>query len=205
MTSDDKEAAARLVRLVGDGDREAEAEIYRRYERGLRFLLRKLLGDANLAEDLAQEAFIILLTRLRRQGLDDPGRLNSFLYGIARKLAAREIGRRATRELAVETSVLESSVDPMPDQFDEVSREQLARIVHELFDELHTDRDRQILRRFWIYDEDKETICDALEIDDAHFHRVNYRAKQRFRGLVDKAERRKGLHVIDGAISARKK
>ncbi len=205
MTSDDKEAAARLVRLVGDGDREAEAEIYRRYERGLRFLLRKLLGDANLAEDLAQEAFIILLTRLRRQGLDDPGRLNSFLYGIARKLAAREIGRRATRELAVETSVLESSVDPMPDQFDEVSREQLARIVHELFDELHADRDRQILRRFWIYDEDKETICDALEIDDAHFHRVNYRAKQRFRGLVDKAERRKGLHVIDGAISARKK
>jgi RNA polymerase sigma-70 factor (ECF subfamily) len=199
MQSEEHKVAEELAKMVADGDREAESRIYRRYERGLLYLLRKRVGDASVAEDLCQEAFIILLRRLRTEGLTDPGRMNGYLYGIAHKLAAREIGNRAKRDLAVESAFLESRPDPAPDQFDQVARAQLHKIVHELFAELRVERDRQILRRFWIYDEDKETICSVLDIDSVHFNRVIHRAKSRFRELVFKADQRRHLHVIDGS------
>ena len=205
MQSEERKEAEELAKLVADGNREAESRIYHRYERGLLYLLRKRVGDASVAEDLCQEAFIILLRRLRTEGLSDPGQMNSYLYGIARKLAAREIGNRAKRDLAVESAFLESRPDPAPDQFDEVARTQLHKIVHELFGELRVERDRQILRRVWIYDEDKETICNALDIDSVQFNRVIHRARNRFRELLFKADQRKHLHVIDGSRRQKRK
>ena len=60
MHLEERKAAEELAKMVADGNREAESRIYRRYERGLLYLLRKRVGDASTAEDLCQEAFIIL-------------------------------------------------------------------------------------------------------------------------------------------------
>ena len=48
-------------------------------------------------------------------------------------------------------------------------------------------RDREILRRFYIDEEDKDSVCRQLGIEPEHFHRVVFRARERFRGLAEKA------------------
>jgi len=48
-------------------------------------------------------------------------------------------------------------------------------------------RDREILRRFYLEEEDKDSVCRALAIDPGHFHRVMFRARERFRLLVEQA------------------
>ena len=48
-------------------------------------------------------------------------------------------------------------------------------------------RDREILRRFYVEDQDKEDICRALNLDSLHFNRVLFRAKKRFRKLLEKS------------------
>ena len=174
----------------------AESEIYNRYHRGLVYFLRRLTNDRALAEDLAHEAFVILLRKLRADGLKEPGKLSSYLHGIARKLAMRHLARRGRRESHADVDFLNRVVDPAADQFAEISRAETRRLVIELFDELSVERDRQVLLRHWLYDEDKATICAALDIEEQHFHRVIHRAKVRFRDLLLTADRRRRLSLV---------
>lgn len=185
-----------LVARVRAGDEEAESELYRRYQRGLLFFLRRLTRDPDLAADLCQDAFVILLQKLRRDGLDEPHKLNSYLHGIARKLSARSLVIRRRTEDFGDDPQIEMVPDPGDDPYDKVSREETMRIVMAMFDELTVERDRQLLLRFWVYDEDRDTICAALGIDSGHFHRVIYRARNRFRELLRKAEERQGLVLV---------
>ena len=46
-------------------------------------------------------------------------------------------------------------------------------------------RDREILRRYYLSDDDKQRICQDLQLTSAHFDRVLFRAKQRMRELID--------------------
>ena len=65
-----------------------------------------------------------------------------------------------------------------------------------MLDELPVQRDREILLRFYLNDEDKDSICAGLGVDSTHFNRVLFRAKERFRELVVVAERRGRLRLV---------
>lgn len=58
-----------------------------------------------------------------------------------------------------------------------------------LIGELGTERDRQILFRFYVAEHEKATICADLDLDLVHFNKVLFRAKQRFRTLLEKRRR----------------
>ena len=62
-----------------------------------------------------------------------------------------------------------------------------ARLVRRLIGELPTDRDRQVLYRFYIAEDDKAAICQDLELSSLHFNRVLHRARQRYRELYQEA------------------
>jgi hypothetical protein len=58
---------------------------------------------------------------------------------------------------------------------------------------LPTSRDREILIRFYLDEEDKDSICSSLRLSEAHFTRVIFRARNRFRELLE----RSGHHKAD--------
>jgi RNA polymerase sigma-70 factor (ECF subfamily) len=91
------EIAADLVRRIAAGDASAEGELVQRYSRGLLYLLRRLASPPELAEDLHQETFRVVLERLRQRELDDPAGLAGFLRGTARNLALNERRKTARR------------------------------------------------------------------------------------------------------------
>jgi RNA polymerase sigma-70 factor (ECF subfamily) len=61
--------------------------------------------------------------------------------------------------------------------------------VRKLIGELPTDRDQQLLLRFYVAEEEKETICAELGLDSLHFNRVLFRARQRFKELLERFQK----------------
>jgi RNA polymerase sigma-70 factor (ECF subfamily) len=179
------EVAAELAQRIHSGDRTAEEELVRRYSRGLLFHLRRTAGDPDLADDLHQETFRVVLERLRGEGIGDPGRLAGFILGTGRNIFLGGWRKRARRG---EGTSLDAMVvdppDPVPGQLDQHLREEEIRKVRRLIGELGTDRDRQILFRFYVAEEGKDRICAELGLDSLHFNRVLFRARQRFKDLL---------------------
>ncbi len=194
-SSDDKNdeceasVATALVDSIGAGDRTAEARLFERYQRGLGFFLRReTRGDIDLAEDIAQDTFRIVLERLRKDGIDNPERLAGYIHSTARYVLIgwqRKQGRRNTH---ADTEQVERTADQTSGQANEINQQQTAVLLRSLLKELPTDRDRAILTRFYLHQEDKASICAALELSDLHFNRVLYRAKQRFRTLLEDSD-----------------
>ena len=74
----------RLIRLAAAGDRDAAAAFIRVYQPSLRAYLLRLSGRPDIAEDVAQEAFVRVLANLDR--FDDRFRFSTWLFTIAKRL-----------------------------------------------------------------------------------------------------------------------
>ena len=181
------EAAADLVRRIHAGDAAAETELVERYSRGLLYMLRRTAGDPALAEDLHQEAFRILLERLRERGLEEPERLAGFLHRTAKNLLIAGYRKGARRKTDGEAEGMEALPDPASGPLQETLRQEEARRVRRLIGELDTDRDRQILYRFYIAEDEKDLICADLGLSSLHFNRVLFRARQRFKEILEES------------------
>lgn len=77
------ESAAEVTVVVAAraGDSDAFAELVRRRQSWLRNLMRRSCGDATLADDLAQQAFLVAWRRLGQ--LREPGAFGAWLRRIA--------------------------------------------------------------------------------------------------------------------------
>lgn len=184
---DDAATVVELVLRVGGGDRDAEAALVERFSRGLYAYLRRLGCPPALAEDLHQESFRVLLERLRGRGLEEPAGLPGFVRGIARNLYLAERRKVAVRQTAGDEHALARTRDPRSGQLRRVLDVEAAALVRRLIGDLEVPRDRQILFRFYIAEDDKETICRDLELSSQHFNRVLFRARRRFKKLLEGA------------------
>jgi RNA polymerase sigma-70 factor (ECF subfamily) len=112
---------------MADGDREAFATVFRRYQAVVFRFSRQMLGSKDAAEDVTQDVFIALAQRAGRYDAAR-GSLTTYLYGIARHLVLQRHKRtRLRREVDVadlgEEPRLASSNNPA----DELCRAQLVR------------------------------------------------------------------------------
>ena len=186
--ADEIEAAIRIVEGIRDGNGDAETELVQRYSRGLRYLILKKTGDEELASDLLQETFIIAIRKLREQTLENPQRQAGYLRGIAIRVAQNARRRRSKEPFLSDSDFLESIPDHDKRQFERVSAEETKAAVHELLDSMPVKRDRELLLRYYVYEEEKPEICRSLGLDSLHFNRVLYRAKNRFREILERSE-----------------
>jgi len=88
-----------LVRAYRGGDIHAFEELHRRYVGSIYRLVRRKLGDALLAEDIAQETFLKALRMMDR--VDDSFNFGGWVHTVARNLCFDEL-RRRQRDLRVD-------------------------------------------------------------------------------------------------------
>lgn len=176
--------ASEIVERIRRGDRVAEELLARRYGPKLEFILRRHAREPSLAADLRQEALIVVIERLRTDGLAEPEKLAAFLYQTAINLARGEARTYYRRNTHPDFEAVDRAATAEPLLADLLERAELATMVRTLLEELGQERDRDILRRFYLCDEDKDSICAALDLTAAHFDRVLYRARQRFRQIL---------------------
>jgi RNA polymerase sigma-70 factor (ECF subfamily) len=177
---------ADLVSRIRGGDATAEAELVARYGPGLRYLLRHLTADPAAAEDLHQETLIVALRALRGGGLRDADALPAFLRGTARNLARSE-RRRRWRWLGPPVEEVAEPRDRSRGPLAELLLDEEIELARRLVSELPSSRDREVLLRFCVAEEDKERICADLGLSRLHFNLVLFRARRRFRELYERA------------------
>ena len=81
-----------LVRAYRAGDIHAFEELHRRYVGSIYRLVRRKLGDALLAEDIAQETFLKALRMMDR--VDESFNFGGWVHTVARNLCFDELRRR---------------------------------------------------------------------------------------------------------------
>jgi RNA polymerase sigma-70 factor (ECF subfamily) len=179
--SSDAGYAADLVSRIRAGDRQAEAELIERYGRGVMMILRQEIPkNAAVRDDLYQDTFRIAIEKIRQGDLREPAKLSAFICSVARNLVIEHFRRPKPESL---TEIAESA----PNQLEALLQQERATIVRHVIDELPTERDRLLLRRYYLLDHDKEQICADLGLKSLHFNRVLHRARVRFRELYEKA------------------
>jgi len=176
-----------LVLRIGSGDHRAEGELVERYGEGLLFLLRRWTRSRDEADDLYQETFRRAIEKIRGGEVRDPENLPAFLRGLARNLTTDHY-RRATLRGGRETPI-EPSLEPQDGatgQLGALLRREKIGIVRRLLSELPLERDRQVLLRFYIHEEDKDRICDDLALSRSELNVVLFRARRRYQLLFEK-------------------
>jgi RNA polymerase sigma factor (sigma-70 family) len=184
-------AASELVRRIRAGDAEAENELVRHYGPKMMRMLEALTRNRWVAEDVHQEAFAIVIVRLRARGLEDPDALGQFLRQTARTLVmAGNRRKRRRQQTEVEGKPLEEYVDPEPGQLTRVLRAEEYELLCTAIAGIRPPRYRQLLRSFYLQSEPKELICESLGLSPTHFNRVLFRARRRLLDAVEKQLRK---------------
>src|SRR5688572_2703099 len=152
------EIAADLARQIGQGVRAAEEALVARYGPALHFLLKKRTRDSELALDIRQDALRVVIEKLRAGTLEQPERLAGYLRGVALKLCGAERRKELRRATTADSDSIEAVAAERADPAEHLSEEQLKRAVRDLLAELSTPRDRDILTRVYLLEEDKDAI-----------------------------------------------
>lgn len=170
-----------VVARIAAGDRLAEAEFVRKYERGVRVLVhRHCRPNDPVVDDLTQDVLTRVLERLRAGAIRDAVALPAYIQTTVVYATSAEYRNRRPAETVAAVEDIAGGEDP-PAQ---LSSEELGRLLKSLLGQLPIARDREVLIRFYLDEMDKEQVCEQLGIDASHFHRVIHRARERFRLLL---------------------
>ena len=175
-----------LARRIRAGEAQAEAELTRRFERGIAQILIRQTANLALAQELCQETLIIVIKRLRTQPLDNPDKLAAFIAQTARNLAIAERRKQRRRRTEPTGEELVDVPDDQRDQERDAHRASAAAAIRSVLGEMKSARDRLLLVRYYLREEDKDVICKDLGMTAPSFNVVLFRARSRFLDLLNK-------------------
>ena len=151
---------------------------------GLRRLLARRAGDPQVAADLLNDAVCTAWEKWCAGQIQRPEQIAGYIFQVAmnllrnrRRLVADRSDRRATLEQLDRERVASTSAEH------EVE-EQLAWRLKTLIRSMDSQRDRMLLVRFYLDEEEKESICRDLKLEARQFDRVLHRARQRLREVL---------------------
>ncbi len=152
---------------------------------GLRLLIMRRIGDPNIAADLLSEAICITWEKWQANEIERPDQIAGYIFRVAVNLLRnhrRSMSER--REARADVSQLDAlaTEDQSRDSWIE---QQMAAQVKRIIKGMSTTRDRIILTRFYLDEEDKDSICRDLALDSLQFDKVLHRARTRLRELLE--------------------
>jgi len=135
------------------------------------------------AEDLFQDTFRLVLEKLRRGELREPAALPGFVTQIARSLAIEHYRKATRRKTEADSEAILDAVAPNASPLGNLMASENAALVRQVLRELANERDREVLLRFYIAEEDKDRIAADHGLTSLQFNRVLHRARQRYKEL----------------------
>jgi RNA polymerase sigma-70 factor, ECF subfamily len=183
----DAAVACDLVRRIAAGEERAEGELVERCGPVLRFLTRRFTRSDADAEDLYQETLILALEKIRHGEVREPERLGGFLRALAKNLSVQRYRRRSYDAERPAAELPDAPDEGQPDPLGGLLHRERNRLTRALLAELTVPRDREVLFRYYLAEEESGRICEELGIDGEHFYRVLSRARQRYRRLWEES------------------
>jgi RNA polymerase sigma-70 factor, ECF subfamily len=171
-------ADADLARRLVAGDREAEAELFRRLAPRVRLYGLRHLRDRAAADDLMQDVLLMTFDGLREGKVREPDQLASYVLGTCRRVVAgwrrgaqrrREILERHGRELAPA-----AATGPVLDL------DRLAGCLRGL-----SERERSVAVLTFYAERSADEIAGELGLSAGNVRVVRHRALARLRTCMD--------------------
>jgi len=184
-----------LVDRIRAEDRDAMEELYRLFGRGIRFYLCRQLGPQEL-DDRVHDTFLIVVQAIQRGDLREPERLMGFVRTVVKRQVAASIeqavqSRRDMQDLNEGIAVSDKGQTPE----ESLIRRQRAEIMASILRGI-SQRDREILTRFYLLEQPQEQICLEMSLTETQFRLLKSRAKARFGELGRRRLARRPLPIL---------
>lgn len=189
LEESERKIKADLLARIQNGDKSAEEELVGRYWKSLHYILNRRCKDSQLAADLTQDTFIIVISKARDGEISEPGALAGFIRqtGINLSLGYFRKERRRATDPASDSQAQLPDTTSRNDVSRLVESRQALSLVTQVINSMPIERDRQILRSYYMEERDKHKICERLNLSSPHFDRVLSRARTRLKGLIQEA------------------
>ena len=190
MSGTSAEENEKIVAAALNGDRQAESRMLVTLRPGVLAVLR--FGAFHRwidAEDLTQETLQVVVERVRARTIDDPRKVFAFAAATARNMALNAARKMLRQQTVVDSELIDElaqNLESEPSDLSEADDRHLAQAVMALLDELPTERDREVLVRFYLDGTDKQQLCHELGLSPKHFDRVLMRARTRLRTIIER-------------------
>jgi RNA polymerase sigma-70 factor (ECF subfamily) len=184
-----------LVAQVKAGEDTGMEQLYKLFSRGIRYYLCRQLGPQEL-EDKVHDTFLIVVNAIRRGDLREPERLMGFVRTVVRRQVAAYIEQAVhnRREQAdLETGITVADRKQNPEQ--EAMLRQKAELMKSTLAAL-SQRDRDILVRFYLNEQSQEQICREMDLTETQFRLLKSRAKAKFGEIGKKKLASSGIFSV---------
>jgi RNA polymerase sigma factor (sigma-70 family) len=167
-----------LVDRIRAGDPSAMQELYQIFGRGVRFYLCRQLGMQEV-----DDTFVVVVQAIRNGELREPERLMGFVRTVARRMVAGHIDHLVHRRrdnVGIESGVVipDRRITPEEQTIQREKVDVMLQVLREM-----SGRDRDVLTRFYLYEQPQEQICREMKLTPTQFRLLKSRAKTRFAEL----------------------
>jgi RNA polymerase sigma-70 factor, ECF subfamily len=166
-------------------DRAAVEGLIAKQYTGLRLLIQRRTGDAEIAADILNQAACTAWEKWQSGHVRRPEEIGGYIFQVAMNLLRnrrRKVVERADRHVDSEM------LGHLPSDADAADRwleKKIAARVKRVLQELPSRRDREILVRFYLNEEEKDAICRDLQLEAEQFDKVLHRARGRLKELLE--------------------
>ncbi len=167
------------------GDQEAFSRLVEAFQRPVYNLAYRMLGNADEAEEAAQETFIRLYTRFNTYDVNR--KFSSWLFSIASHYCIDKLRRRRLTLLSLEDVAFHdyhlASNEERPEGA--VVRDEKEELVHQLLDTLPEDYRAAVVLFYW-YDLSYQEIAQILDSTESAIKSRLFRARKKLAGTARK-------------------
>jgi len=168
-----------LVERIRQGDREAVGELYEQLLPGLRFYFVNRLGR-DAASDAAHSVFLRAVEQIAQGDLREPEALPGYMRTMAARYVCAQIEQRQREQWQSLTPLMESRLsDGRKGPESEYGQQERLTLALKVLRGM-SEREREILTRFYLYEQTQEQICKEMGLTATQFRLLKSRAKARF-------------------------
>jgi RNA polymerase sigma-70 factor (ECF subfamily) len=180
-----------FIRALAAQDPDAENFLIEHFARPVQAKLRSRLRSPELVQDASQETFLRIFRYFRSgKTLDNPASLPGFIHSVCHNISL-ELLRAHTRHAQLAENapeVEDTGSGPEAQALTEEHRKLVRKVLGEM-----PEKDRQLLRRVCLDEEDKDAVCREFQVDRNYLRVLLHRARNRFRAVMVQSNTLKGF------------
>ncbi len=167
-----------LVAGIQLGDPAAFEKLYWAFHKGIRFLAVRQLGTQD-AQDIEHTILAEVCSAIQQRRLREPERLAGFIRTVAFRTIAccikARVKERRHAELDYDADCQNADRSSEDVMIEDEQREVMQQVLASL-----SVRDREVLARFYLQEQNAERICAEMCLTETQFRLLKSRAKARF-------------------------
>jgi len=173
---------ARILDLIREGDEEALVTLYRTNRKAVTAYVCRNDGTADDAEDMLQDALIVLWERVRSGKFEYAARLSTFIFATVKNMWLRQLARKKREQPG--SIDAETAADGEQSVLDEMIESEQARRIADALETLGDPCKKLLLLFYW---EELSMEQIATEMGFANADTVKskkYQCKKALEGLL---------------------